>query len=39
MVSNGTILSEAGVTAKDYDHYAYDKKKQTAMRAWGRYIN
>jgi len=31
--------SEAGVTAKHYDHYAYDKEKQAAMRAWDRKLN
>ena len=31
--------SEGGVTAKHYDHYAYDKEKQNAMRAWDRKLN
>ncbi|HIA32878.1 MAG TPA: hypothetical protein EYN83_06595 [Nitrospinaceae bacterium] len=31
--------SAAGVTAKHYDHYAYDKEKQAAMRAWDRKLN
>mgnify|MGYP006136280145 FL=1 len=38
-VSKILNYSEAGVTAKHYDHYAYDKEKQTAMRAWDRNIN
>jgi hypothetical protein len=31
--------SEAGVTAKHYDHYAYDKEKKDAMRAWDMKLN
>jgi integrase len=38
-VSKILNYSEAGVTAKHYDYHAYDKEKQTAMRAWDRNIN
>ena len=31
--------SEGGVTAKHYDHYAYDKEKQVAMLDWDRKLN
>ena len=31
--------SAAGLTAKHSDHYANDKEKQTAMRAWDNNIN
>ena len=31
--------SEAGVTAKHYDHYAYDNEKKDAMHAWDRKLN
>jgi integrase len=31
--------SQAGITAKHFDHHAYDKEKKTAMRAWDRNIN
>ena len=31
--------SEAGVTAKHYDHYAYDKEKKDAMRTWDKELN
>ena len=30
--------SEAGVTAKHYDHYAYDKEKKEALIKWGKKI-
>jgi integrase len=31
--------SVGGPTIKHYDHYAYDKEKKTAMRAWDRNLN
>jgi len=31
--------SEAGVTAKHYDHYAYDKEKKDAMHTWDKKLN
>jgi len=30
--------AEAGVTAKHYDHYAYDKEKQEALTKWGKRV-
>ncbi|MBT5470897.1 MAG: tyrosine-type recombinase/integrase [Nitrospina sp.] len=30
--------SEAGVTAKHYDHYAYDKEKKEALIKWGKKV-
>ena len=30
--------AEAGVTAKHYDHYAYDKEKKEALIKWGKKI-
>ena len=30
--------SEAGVTAKHYDHYAYDKEKKAALIKWGKKV-
>ena len=30
--------SEAGVTAKHYDHYAYDKEKKGALTKWGKKV-
>ena len=38
-VSKILNYSEARVTAKHYDHYAYDKEKKDAMRAWDRKLN
>ena len=30
--------TEAGVTAKHYDHYAYDKEKKEALIKWGKKV-
>lgn len=30
--------AEAGVTAKHYDHYAYDKEKKEALIKWGKKV-